>query len=271
MFWIGIPAHVFEHILSVDQFGLWREHLAWSKSSGSELRSLVVQRFASNTVFLSLLTSSMIGVLFSPSKPMDAVRIQMKARDHNSLQFWAGICLCITVFSCISALYTNFTAWSIISSISDENSHVLLRSTIGLYAAQLPMRLVSLVIFFFILTMDLFLFILMPVPWALGICISTTLILLHLASTYSAFGRVIIETGAMSHDPIMTTEQAEELEPHDLHMELLSKRASAGKQVNVSVSHRYRVVKEMKMSMRDLETGINEVSPEEKETMIKES
>lgn len=110
MFWFGIPRFPLEHIVSVDQFGLWREQLVSSKSSGSELCSAYVQRFASSSVFLSLPTSAMIGVLFSPSKPMDAVRIQLKAIEHVSTEFWTGIFLCVTVFSCISALYVNFTA-----------------------------------------------------------------------------------------------------------------------------------------------------------------
>ena len=188
MFWKGLPTFPQEHLLSVDQFGLWREHLAWSKRGGVELRALVIQRLSTNIVFLTLLTSSVIGILFSPSKPMDAVRTHLKNADIQSQDFWTGIFLCLTVFASISALYTSFTAWSIFSVISDENSHVLLRSSIGLYAAQLPVRLVSMVIFLFLVTMDLFLFLLVPISAAVTITVAFWLLIIHLTSTYSAFG-----------------------------------------------------------------------------------
>lgn len=262
MFWYGLPEFPQEHLLSVDQFGLWREHLAWSKKSGAELRSLVIQRLSSNTVLLTLLTSSMIGTLFSPSKPLDAVRTELKNHDYASLEFWTGIFLCITVFTTITALYTNFTAWSIFSVISDENVHCFLRSTIGLYASQLPMRVVSMVIFFFLVTMDMFLFLLMPFPWATGITIIFWLLLIHLTSTYSALGRIIVGTGAMGSRKVFESSDADMMEPYELYVELL-KRCGTSKGMEIPIKLQYHMTESLRRATRDLEAGLSWEAKEE--------
>jgi hypothetical protein len=51
-FWCGLPKPL-EHLFTVDQFPTWRSHQVWAHHDGSELISILSQRFASNTVFLS--------------------------------------------------------------------------------------------------------------------------------------------------------------------------------------------------------------------------
>lgn len=146
-FWFGIPENWFEHIICVDLFGMWRRHLIWSKPSGSELREVMTQRFSSTTVFVSLILGAEIGVLFSPSKPIDEMREAFKAQDY-SLEYVAGVALSLSIFFSIAALIANFTAWGIFSVIGDENFQLIARSSIGLYGAQLPNRYDALLMLF---------------------------------------------------------------------------------------------------------------------------
>jgi hypothetical protein len=109
----------------------------------------VIARFASTTVFLSLLVSAEIGVFFSPSSIVEDVRKALEKNASNSLEFWTGLVLSVSILGSISALLANFTSWSIFVVLSQENSATILRSSIGLYSAQMPSRLVVLSIYLF--------------------------------------------------------------------------------------------------------------------------
>jgi hypothetical protein len=148
-YWFGIPGSIWENCVSVDLFGIWRRHLVWAKRDGHELRNTVISRFASTTVFLSLLVSAEIGVFFSPSSIVEAVRKALEQNETSTLEFWTGIALCVSTFFSISALLANFNAWSIFVVLSQENSATILRSSIGLYSAQMPSRLVITSIYLF--------------------------------------------------------------------------------------------------------------------------
>jgi hypothetical protein len=149
IYWFGIPGSIWEHCVSVDLFGIWRRHLVWAKRDGDELRNTVIARFASTTIFLSLLVSAEIGVFFSPSTIVEVVRKALEDNETRTLEFWTGIVLCVSIFFSISALLANFTSWSIFVVLSQENSATILRSSIGLYSAQMPSRLVILSIYLF--------------------------------------------------------------------------------------------------------------------------
>lgn len=66
--WCGLPKIPLEHIVPVDQFGLWRQHQIWAINDSEQLRNLLTQRFSSNVVFLSLLLSTEIGVCSFPPR-----------------------------------------------------------------------------------------------------------------------------------------------------------------------------------------------------------
>lgn len=140
-FWCGIPEFPLEHIFTVDQTGLWRRHMLWANSDGERLRTLLTQRLASNVIYLSLLLSTEIGVFFSPSSPLNEVREDFE-QGNTTLEFAAGLVLCFGILMTVSAFMANFTAWSIVAAISNENIHSILRSSIGLYASILPSRLI---------------------------------------------------------------------------------------------------------------------------------
>ena len=63
-----------EYLITVDNFSLWRRHLAWAKNDGEDLRGYMTQRYASNMVFLSLLLSTELGVLFNSAHVTTEVR-----------------------------------------------------------------------------------------------------------------------------------------------------------------------------------------------------
>jgi len=167
IFWIGVPGSFVDHFLSVELSSLWRRHLIWSKPAGKLLREALTQRFASVTVFLSLILGTEIRVLFSPSKPANDVRDAMEAKEYT-LEYWTGIALALSIFFSIAALVANFTAWGIFTVIGDANLKLVARSSIGLYGAQLPNRLVVCVIYMFYIWVS-------NINWGCGDCFRTKL------------------------------------------------------------------------------------------------
>ena len=71
----------------------------WAKRSGNELKGPVLGRYSSTTVFLSLLFSTEMSVIYSPSKPADRIRAALEAEAYNTLEYWTGSVLCIAVRS----------------------------------------------------------------------------------------------------------------------------------------------------------------------------
>lgn len=137
-----------DHFISIDMSGLWRRHVIWSKPSVRDLRQGLIQRFASTTVLLSVIVAAEIGVMSSNSKPADDVRDALKDKDYG-LEWWTGVALAVATFVSIGALIANFTAWAIFTAVSDANLKLIARSSIGLYGAQLPNRLVVCVLYLF--------------------------------------------------------------------------------------------------------------------------
>ena len=130
-----------QYLVPLDLTAIWRRHLVWSKKDGDDLLKIVVARYSSTTVFLSLLVSAEFGVFYSPSSVCERVRVAL-SEDQYSLEYWTGVILALAITVAIGALVANFTAWQIFLVISKQNSPIILRSSMGLYAAQLPSRLV---------------------------------------------------------------------------------------------------------------------------------
>ena len=218
-----------EFFISVDHHSIWRRHIAWSLRDGDHLRNAVTGRFASNMVFMSLLLGTEIGVLFSPSKPADAFRKALDNASYGEVDFWAGLMLCISIGMTLSTLLCNFTAWAIIGAVSPQNSHAVLRSSIGLYAAQLPARLVVLSIYCFVIWVALFIYIILPSIWCFVIAIFPIMLIGHIVFVYSAFGRLVMYTKAMSRNEIFECEEEDSMTPKRLFEALLT-RANEEKQ-----------------------------------------
>lgn len=240
VFWFGLPGRLIEHAISVDHMFIWRQHLMWSKRNGDELRNILTQRFASSTVFLSLLLSTELGVLFSPSEPGDMVREALETADHGSIGFYTGIILCISIFLTVSGLIATVTAWSVFAPLSRENVHAVLRSALGLYAAQLPSNIIILAIYFFCSWIVLFWYILMPMPWAISLTVSGVIVITHVISTYSALGRLIMHTGAMGEEHVVGVRDQEMQTSEELY-ETLKKKMKVAKASDIPVNRQYRM------------------------------
>ena len=188
---------------------------------GDHLRNAVTSRFASNMVFMSLLLGTEIGVLFSPSQPADVFRAALKNKTYSDANFWAAIMLCISIGFTLSTLVANFTAWAIIGAVSPQNSHAILRSSIGLDAAQLPARLVIVSIYCFLAWIILFIYILVPHVWGIVIALFPVVLIASIVIMYSSFGRLVIYPRAMQHKEIFKDEEDDNMSSKRLFEELL--------------------------------------------------
>lgn len=136
-----LPRFPFEWLLSVDHFPIWRQHLIYSHSNGKDLRDILVQRFSSNMVILSLFLSIEVSTLFSPSDSATEVRAALRSNDYFDMKFAIGIIIILDIILTLMAILAAFTAWAMVSAIGDKNVHYIIRSSIGLYATQLPSRM----------------------------------------------------------------------------------------------------------------------------------
>lgn len=240
LYFFGMPRTIFEFIVSVDLSNVWRQHLVWSKKNGDDLKKIVTERFASSTVFLSLLFSSEMGVLYSPSDPGKDLRAALKNKEYDTTVYWLGIAICFAIFFSVSALVANFTAMGIFSSLSEQNAPIVLRSTLGLYSAQLPSRLVTGAIYLFFAAVCLTWRVIMAPVVAFLLIVTALLLLFHIVLTFSAMGRIIMDSGAMGHIPILDPAEEEKLDPHELSS-ILIKRAKLAQKSKVSVNDQYKI------------------------------
>lgn len=136
---------------SSDLTALWRRHLVWSHKDGKELLEIVTGRFASTQIFLSLLFAAEVGTYFSPSRIVTDVRNALRTGPYvgDPLRYATGIVLIISIILTGSAVLANYTALGVFRCLSHENAPIVLRSDVGLYAAQLPSRLTFLSIIHF--------------------------------------------------------------------------------------------------------------------------
>lgn len=230
----------FEYFISVDHHAIWRRHLAWSKLDGNQLRDYMTQRYASNMVFMSLLLSAEIAVLFSPSEVTEKMRKRLVNGDYQTYDFWAGIVLCFSLFIVLACLVCTFTSWAMVSAINNTNAHAVLRSSIGLFATQLPSRIIVLAFYSFFLWLLLFMWILLPTACSFILTVFSISLLAFIVSIYSSFGRMIMYTGAMGGAPILDKESEEEkMLPYQLYTTLVEK-ATENKSKRVSLTHQYR-------------------------------
>lgn len=105
--------------------------------NGGDLREYMTKRYASSMVFMSLLLSTELAVLFNSASVSSGVRDALAAEEHSSIQFWVGICIIMSAVFTILSLLSIFTAWTMVSSISNTNAHCILRSSIGQYGTIL--------------------------------------------------------------------------------------------------------------------------------------
>eukprot|EP00538_Stauroneis_constricta_P004338 CAMPEP_0119545694 /NCGR_PEP_ID=MMETSP1352-20130426/370_1 /TAXON_ID=265584 /ORGANISM="Stauroneis constricta, Strain CCMP1120" /LENGTH=790 /DNA_ID=CAMNT_0007590275 /DNA_START=295 /DNA_END=2667 /DNA_ORIENTATION=+ len=229
-----------EYFITVDHFSIWRRHLAWAMENGKDLRSYMTQRYASNMVFMSLLLSTELGVLFNSAQLNTNVRMQLQLGNHMSVEFWAGFMILVSALLTILGLFSTFTAWAMVNAVDEHNAHCIFRSSIGQYAAELPGRFILFSTYSFLLSFWLFLFLLLPFGvWSLSLLVIGVSLFIHVVAAFSAFGRIIMHTGAMGKTRIFEHGFEQSLLPHTLHTNLFNK-AKANLAHNTSITRQYR-------------------------------
>lgn len=229
-----------EFLITVDHFSIWKRHLAWAKEDGKDLREYMTQRYASSMVFMSLLLSTELGVLFNSAGVTTRVRQSLEQEQHGSVEFWVGIFIIISAVLTLLSLISCFTAWSMVSAVSERNAHCIFRSSIGQYVAELPGRFIVCSIYTFLIWLILFFFLLLPFGfWSICLVVFVVALFVHTITAFSAFGRIIMHTGAMGSKPIFETTYEASLLPDTLHNHLLTK-ARANLSNKTSIRRQYR-------------------------------
>lgn len=99
-------------------------------------------------------------------------------------------------FLSVFALLANFTAYSVFNSLSKENAPIILRSSVGRYASQLPSDLVywSMRAFFLVALLT---FASLVDPEVFGICVIILMafIIVHVIHVNLSLSHVIINSG----------------------------------------------------------------------------
>lgn len=227
-----------EFLITVDNFSIWRRHVAWAMASGQDLRAYLTQRYASSMVFLSLLLSTELGVLFNSST--SDLRTALSTEAYNTTLFWCGILIITSAMLTLLSLISTFTAWTMVSAVSAENAHLVFRSSIGQYAAELPGRLIVGAVYTFIGWIGLFVFVLFPPGlWSMLLILLSVSLFVHTISTFSAFGRIILHSGAMSSTPIFSAEQEPLLRTAQSIHRLLLIKAKQNLESNTSIRRQY--------------------------------
>jgi hypothetical protein len=229
-----------EWFIPVNNFPIWRRHLAWALENGGDLRNYMTSRYSSSMVFLSLLLATELNVLFNSSPITTNIRHALQNQLHLQLQFWIGIIILVSIILTLFSLIITYTAWGMVSAISDENAHCILRSSIGQYIGELPHRFIVASIYTFLLWIIIFIFLLIPMGfWSMLLVLMVLVIFIHVMTAFSSFGRLILHTAAMSPNPIFDESYEKSLTPQPLQEQLYTK-ARAEILNNTSITRQYR-------------------------------
>ena len=258
----------------------WRRHLMWSKrDDGRVLLELVTGRFTSTLTLLSLLFSAEVGTYFSPNGLVTEVRASLKhgPGDDNMLTYMAGSVLIASIIVTASAILANYSALLLFKSVDPVNASVILRSDVGVYAAQLPSRLTVVSIYLFVFWLCTctnviqFVFLVYlcdahashfliqsirfctcgsseglfwwynfkSVPAGVAVTLTTIVSIGHVVTTFSMLGRIITATSAMGPTPILPKEQEERLTHKELTNALLAE-AKIHRRRKIPINKQYR-------------------------------
>jgi len=238
--WLRALEKIQDVFVSVELTGIWSLHLLYGKSDGRELLNLFMSRFGTLTTMITFLLGMQVGVLFSPSTPTETARTALEEKDVTSVAFWAGFFLCLGIICCILSLISILTIWSLIAPIGPNNAHIILRSSICLYAVTVPVRLSLTSIYLFFVWINLFWYVLAAWQVAMPLTILCTVFILHITSTSSAVAGIIMYSGGIGDERIIESKVERELDPPDL-TETLIEKCTVAKNGNIPVSEQYRI------------------------------
>ena len=135
----------------------------------------------------------------------------------------------------------NFTARTTFNSLSKENAPIILRSSIGLYAASIPQRLlVHSIYIFFLLCLLSFWEIANPTAVSMTVSLICVALFVFVIISFTSISRLIMLNGAMGHDEILSQDKEEKLSTKQLSDHLL-KQASLAKKAKIPINYQYRV------------------------------
>jgi hypothetical protein len=145
------------------------------------------------------------------------MRKMLNSEGYGDMKFWIGIIIALNACVTVLALVATFTLWGMISSLSDSNTHALLRSSIGQYVISLPPRFVVASLYMFMLWLILFFLDMMSGPSRYVFTVIVLFLFFQVVVPLSAFGRLIIHTGAMAKRRVLDKELERDLLPSGLH------------------------------------------------------
>lgn len=217
-----------EFLITVDHFSIWKRHLAWAIADGKELRDYMTQRYSSSMVFMSLLLSTELSVLFNSAVVTTEVRHALEEERYDTVPFWVGIVIIVSAILTLLGLVSTFTAWGMVSAVNEVNAHCVFRSSIGQYVADLPGHFIVGSIYTFSIWLVLFFFLLLPVGFSSFLLLGITSgLFVHTITVFSAFGRIIMHSGAMGPNRIFDPVFESTLSPCALHGNLLARARQA--------------------------------------------
>jgi hypothetical protein len=102
----------------------------------------------------------------------------------------------------------------------------------------------------------MFWWLILPRGAAIALSVAGILQIAHIASVYSAMGRLIMSSGAMSPEAILDKSEEEKLTPSELYDVLLQKAFEAKKR-NIPVNMQYRQETMSNLALGDAHEGLH--------------
>jgi hypothetical protein len=180
-----------------------------------------------------------VSVLFSSSPFCESLREALTEKSYSDFKYYIGCILLFACFVSVTGIIATFTAWSMISALSETNARCLLRSSLGQYIAIIPSRFATASLYLFVLWLLLFTIDLVAGPACFVLVTVLLVLFFHTIVSLSAFGRLILSTGAMGEPRVLKPEFESDLLPSGLHVALTLKSVERMKR-NESVSMLYR-------------------------------
>jgi len=260
-----------EYFVTIDQSALWQKHIAWAKPKGSDLKAYISSQYSSRMVLLSLLLATEMSVFFGSSPKLVQLRQTLNIWEFNinrCLPFWIGFFLLLNICVTISGILATFATWNVVSAVSDTNAHCLLRSSLGQYVTTLSPRLVVTSLYLFLLWFLLFVVEVLlggehertslhelltkhghlVLLWALFL-VAILALFFSIVVPLSAFGRLVLHTGAMAEQPVLSEGLQVELLPRGLHVGLVIKAHHSQKR-GMAVTKQYHPQQQQQQKRR---------------------
>ena len=118
----------------------------------------------------------------------------------------------------------DFSAWSIISTLSPSNAHIVLFSTIGVHVCVLPGRMLLASTRFFLVWL-LLLISVMACEFSISMIMKLAIVMLfvRVVSTFSALTHLFLGSGALGECKFFSNEEGENMKPVEFSVALIER------------------------------------------------